>query len=77
MHGVEEAAHETGINPDTFDDFYNVCRHTATEFVIKTTRHAIIGGSGKIVCMDEIHKRSRHTTTAVFVVGVLSAIKPS
>jgi hypothetical protein len=63
MHSVEEAAHETGINPNTVGDFYHVCRETTTEFLEKATRNEKIGGAGRIVCIDETHvtkkKRNR------------------
>ena len=63
LHSVEEAAHETGINPNTVGDFYHVCRETTTEFLEKATRNEKIGGAGRIVCIDETHvtkkKRNR------------------
>ena len=63
LHSVEEAAHETGINPNTVGDFYHVCRETTTEFLEKATRNEKIGGAGLIVCIDETHvtkkKRNR------------------
>ena len=55
MHEVEEAAHETGINRHTVGDFYNKCRHTATEFLTNATKGEKVGGRRRIVCIDETH----------------------
>ena len=56
MHEVEEAAHETGINRHTVGDFYNKCRHTATEFVTNATKGEKKWRQGE----NRVHRRDTH-----------------
>ena len=59
VHSVEEAHDDTGVAEGTISDICHVCQDAAAAYMDKVQKGEKIGGSNRIVCIDETQIKKR------------------